>query len=433
MTTADAYNLYLAARQIARTRTEPELKRAYALARKVVQGQPNFAPGQALFAELTWMLSDGGDSYGSIPAEQARRIAMPHARKAIALAPNAPDGYAALGLIQSAGEGIPHLQHAMKLDPARSELPLWTALELNYINRFKDALVHLERAAAIDPLWPAAVSRLAVDLTGVGHADRAKQVINAYERRGGELAQVARMRATVASMSGDLSELVRWGRRGLKLNPTLPYVPRYLERAYMLLGLPLEQGAEPKGQQLAYRFYHKGVDTVAGEPLTAALWDSASVDFLVYAAGARRDWPRLAALYALDRNAARKLCFESQFMAGNFILALRQTGHGEEAQKLLDCVLRQAANIQYGGPRLTGAIAQAEIQAIAGDKQAAFRLLDNAMRFGWTGKTARLTDMPALDTLATHPRYAALQRQLDEWIARERRETVALLMDRKAA
>lgn len=433
ITAADAYNLYLAARQIARTRTEPELKRAYALARQVVEGQPDFALGHALLGELTWMLSDGGNSYGNIPTAKARRIAAVHARKAIGLAPSAAEGYAALGLALGGEPGIIALRRAMALDPSRSELPLWLALELGEIGRFKDAIINLERAAAIDPLWPAAISRLSVDLNAAGHFDRAKHVIDAFEARGGDRAQVARFRSTAASTSGDLSELVRWGQRGLKMNPALPYVSRNMQRGLVFMRLPPPLPLKLSGQRIRDRFYAQGLDAaVAAEPLSAALWQATDFEFFVYAAGAKRDWPRLTALYDLRNDAFEDLCVRKRHTAGTFAVALRETGRGEEAAKLVVCAKAQVAKIQYGGPRRVGAITEAEIAALAGDTDEALNLLEHAVRFGWGGKTAKLTDIPALDSVAASPRYASIQRRLNEWIARERRETVALLANEGA-
>lgn len=428
ITNADAYNLYLAARQIARTRTEPELKRAYALARQVVKRQPDFAPGHALLAELTWMLSDSADSYGSIPAAKARRIAEVHARQSINLAPDAAEGFAALGLALGGEPGIAALRRAMALDPTRSELPLWLALELSKLDRYKEALAFLERSAAIDPLWPAAISRLAVDLNMAGHRSRSKQVIDAFEAKGGDPAQVARFRATVSSFSGDLSELVRWGQRALSLNPEIPYVPRYLQRALAFMQVPAPMSLKTKSQAIRYRFYAQGLDeVVAAEPLSAELWQESDVEFFVYAAGAKRDWSRLTAMYDLRTKASTELCGRSINMAGTFAVALRQVGRVEEAAKLITCARSRASKIQYGGPRRIGAIAEAEIAALSEDDTGAFDLLENAVRYGWTGKTARLTDIPAFDSLVASPRYATVQRRLNDWIATERRETLSLM------
>lgn len=434
ITSADAYNLYLAARQIARTRTEPELKRAYALARKVVEGQPDYAPGHALFAELTYMLSDGANSYGTIPLKQARRIGVPHARKAIELAPKAADGYAALGLVGPPDERLSALQHAMRLDPARSELPLWTALELVELDRFKEALSYVERAAAIDPLWPAAVSRLAIDLNMAGFPERARREIDAFAARGGDPSQVARFRATAGQSTGDLSELVRWTIKALQLNSAIPYVGRHTQRALFIMGIDPPIALNLAGQPIRDRFYRHGLDAaVSAEPLSTELWGKTDVEYFIYAAGAKRDWPRLAAFYDLRKDAFEELCLRSPYMLANFAEALRRTGRGEEAQRLIGCAAKAAARIQYAGPRRIGAIAEAEVAALSGNSARALDLLENAVQFGWTGKTARLTDMPALDPLSSDPRYGALQRRLDQWIARERQETLALLSKARSA
>ncbi len=121
-TGTDAYTLYLAARAEMRDRKEPALRKARGLAREALSSDPAYAPAHALYAELIWMLSDSPISYGSIPLKTARAAALRHARKAISLAPDAPEGYAAFGAASAPKEGIEPLKRAIAGDPARAGL-----------------------------------------------------------------------------------------------------------------------------------------------------------------------------------------------------------------------------------------------------------------------------------------------------------------------
>src|SRR5206468_12743018 len=129
-TKVNVYETYLAARSIMRKRSEPTLRQALGLARQVITTDPNYAPGQALYAELISLLSNDPASYGNIPVARAGPLAEAHARIAIRLAPNQADGYAALGLVNTLDDAtaIAALERAIALAPSRADVRIWLAL-----------------------------------------------------------------------------------------------------------------------------------------------------------------------------------------------------------------------------------------------------------------------------------------------------------------
>ena len=427
MTGAEAYNLYLAARQIARTRTEPELRRAFNLARQVVAAQPDFAPGHALMAELLEMLSDDPNSYGTIPTAKARPLARAHARKAIALAPNSADGHAALGLVSPADEAIPHLRRAIELDPARSELPLWLALQLDVLGRHNEAIEQLRRAVAIDPLFSAVVSRLSVDLSRAGRFDEAAQVVRRFEAQGGDPAQAARFRTGSTLLAGDLSGTVRWGERALRLNPDIPYVAGYVRHAYWQMGLPSEAARTPSENRLPLRqaFFSSGYEgTIAAAAKVPDLWAQPDLDFYVFALAAKRDWQRLIRFYDSGSMPPETVCDRYPATAISLAVALKQAGREAEARKLLECLGEALEDVQLAGPRHPFGVGVAEWLALNGRVDEALGALDRATRSGWYEYSTRLADFPALDVLAGHREYALAQQRLNQSLLRERRETL---------
>src|SRR4029079_2788301 len=159
-TTADAYDMYLAARALTRVRTGPTLQKALGLAKQVVDAQPDYAPGQALYGELILHLSDDPLEYGDIPVAKARQVARAHVLRAIQLAPNAADGYAVLGLMSQGAEGIAPLKRAIALDPSRADLRMWLEETYSRMGEYDQALREAQKAVEIEPLWSAPVNRL---------------------------------------------------------------------------------------------------------------------------------------------------------------------------------------------------------------------------------------------------------------------------------
>lgn len=429
MTDADAYNLYLAARQIARTRTEPELRRAYGLARQVVAAQPNFALGHALLSELTMMLSDEPNSYGTIPHEKAKRVAVAHAQKAVSLAPRTSEGYAALGLALGR-DGMDMLRRAISLDPARSELRLWVALQLDESGQHRQAIEQLQRAVTIDPLWPAVVSRLAYDLAAAGRFEEAVRVIERFERQGGDPAQAARFRATTARFANDLSEVVRWGERALELNPDIPSVNGYLLRAYSLLGLSDSATALAKDprQTILDAFFRRGYDAAvaAGAANGERVWERPDFEYYTFALAAKRDWAALITTFDMRPMTVEQICRDLPVSVVPFSMALQRAGRDSEAERLMKCLGARLAAIETAGPRSGHATLEAQLLALRGQPDRAMQSLDAAINQGWNEYSHRLQDFPAFDLLRARADFALAQARLDRLIARERREALQL-------
>jgi TolB-like protein len=423
LTSADAYNLYLAARQIARNRTEPELKRAYAIAHRLVREKPDYAPGLSLLAELSFLLSDSTDSYGSIPAARARSVGRKLAERAIALAPQDAHGYAAMGLLSTGQEALDMLDEAISRDPARSELYVWKALEYDNEGRYAEAIPTLRKAADIDPLWLAAVNRLIIDLSAAGLGKEATQAVDQFEARGGDKAAVGRMRTNIAHLTGDLSGVVRNGTKTLRDNPATPYVPRYVAKARAFMGLPPDPAVMQKvDDEFPRLLWLQGISAVAAAPHAGAdIWQMPSVSYYVFALGAKRDWATLVSLY--DQRSDKEIfCNVNENLGPVLVPALHAAGRTQDAQRLLACLTSAFARIRSYGPRYFEIVDGAQVAALRGDEERAFALLDQAVATGWSGLSPRLTDYPALDPLMRSPRYAAVQASLDSWIARERRE-----------
>jgi adenylate cyclase len=439
-TKADAYDLYLAARAKMRDRKEPALREALALARRVLAADPAYAPGHALYAELIWLLSDAPAAYGSIPQDKARAAALVHARKAVALAPTSPDGYAALGLVAPPEEAVHALSRAIRLDPARSELRVWLAYAFEALGRNEEALRELQAAVAIDPLWTVPINRLKNVLAANGRIKEAERVVQTYSERGGEPAQAARFRSVNARRSGDLSEAVRLAMIARSLDPEVPYVESYLEDYAAMLELPQLVTWQPVRNRLFSWLNAKGNDdrlVAEAKRAASALWARSDATIAILALAENRSWPQLEVVHDAAARAAPGICGRPVEAILPLAQALHYRGRTQEAARALGCAQQQIAAQARGRTRSEDLdraalpFARAQVFALSGRHQSALGALDEAIQAGWRGYpySAKLASYPGLDALRSTAQYSRIQQRLDQVIAAERQQ---VLLDLKS-
>lgn len=170
----EAHDLYLLGLYNWNRRTGPEMLRARQLFQEAVLLDPNYAPARAGLAKTHLLLP----LYADVPAD----IAMPEAREAaevsLALDPDLPEAYAALGLVRTAydwdWEGAEEaFLRALELDARYATGHQWYGLLLNVLGRHDEALGHHRRAVELDPLSPIINELMGNHLTFVGEFDRA--------------------------------------------------------------------------------------------------------------------------------------------------------------------------------------------------------------------------------------------------------------------
>lgn len=432
-----SYEQYLAARALARTRSTASLAKAMELAKKAVAADPNHAAAHALLAQLYIHLSDSWKAYGTMPLEEARRMAMPHAREAIRLAPKMADGHAALGLIVPPADAIEPLTRAIDLDPSRAEPHIWLATVFTELGRQDEALEQGRQAAAVEPLWEVPIHIVVQSLAASGWYDEALDYVHQFERRGGSKAQVHRLLAAVARWRGDVAQAALHSRSALALDPSIPYLPALLASDYYLLGLQNESLAIlPK--ELAFTRSVRSAGFASNFRLSDAtkVWSARDGDIAIYALGERRDWQSLLAIYAAAPTGSQLLCNDVQWQGPLFALALLKAGRSAEARDLLVCIERrlelESRSRARGASPLHPEVSDLEFRratllALKGDKAGAVTWLARAVDRGWVGRpySARLRDYPQFDVLRGDPRLPQLQRRVDANIARERSELLS--------
>lgn len=437
-TNVNVYETYLAARSIMRKRSEPTLQQALSLAREVISTDPNYAPGQALYAELIYLLSDDSMAYGPIPLRTAAPVAEDQARAAIRLAPNLADGYAALGLIPSVSdqEAITSLKRAILLDPSRADVRVWLALRLNKLGRYHEALEQTREAAAIEPLWALPIEGLVEGLTMYGEEAEARAAVEQFRARTGNVAQYHRLLFLMYLRSPNLSAAIAEGVKAHSIDPSLPDLRLNLMSLYFTLGL--EERA-PKDLPLAFGrlakpFYAKDANAldVQIRNIDTGLWGLPDRDFGFFHLAAVHDWTALNRLYDARPAPPQQLCFsESEAAMINteaLIPAVRAAGRQRDAAALMDCLRARLAietREKAAGPAAYPGdqeYDQATVAVLDGNRDAALSLLQRAVAKGWMGRpySSSLSDRPQFGALRSDARLAALQAKIDQAIVEQR-------------
>ncbi len=439
-TSADAYTLYLAARAKMRDRRLSALKEAMALARQVIAKDPDYAPGHALYAELLELMTY--DNYGNLAPERARQVALPHARKAIALAPNSAEGYAALGMILDGEKAIAPLRKAIQLDPARGELRLWLAGAYNTEGRNEDAFNEVRAGAQMEPLWSTIISAEAGTLAASERYAEAEAVISQFERRGGSPARAAKIRSDIAGWyRGDLSEGLRLALQAVKADPEVPLANQTFAWTFGSLGFTDRAKRAAKDLPPYTRLYATdgfAAAAEAGKRDGKAIWQQPDPDVVIDALSIERDWAALETLHDANPKILDFVCRDNRNwnvqMGINLMMALNERGRTGEARKFRDCVASHLRKASFGpirSPYMSSnglRVMWAQMRALEGKHDEAFALLGQASARGmrtWIG--SGLGHFPPFDGMKADPRYARIDARLKQSAAREAAEVRQLL------
>ena len=434
-TSIDAYEAYLAARALIRENKKEPMVRAWHMARRIVEAHPEYAPGHALYAEATSLLTEGTYTYGDIPPSKARPIVLAHAREAIRLAPDRPEGYAAIGFALPVQDAIGTDRKALALDPSRADVRSRLGIALNLLKRNDEAFEQYRLGIETDPLSAALVNRYTQTLAASGKAHEAMRVIDQFERRGGSKAQAWRFRGNTYRYLADESRHIAARRRALQLDPGLPYQHEWLVQSLHLLGLDDQAAAY---RPLVSSYFQMFIADNRGELREqvakdgSAAWDTNGIATAIFSMARARDWRAISRFYDVRPADYRDVCLTTPPFSPFLIIALQQAGRGAEAQRLLQCTQRQVTG-QLGQQYRANddapgelEMAQASLLAIRNDRRA-LDWLEKAVKRGWLGQyySSRLADWPQFDRLSGDSRYDAIQQRLDATIARERTEVSA--------
>ncbi len=367
-----AYDLYLKGRELYNRYRKADNEAAIELFQKALELDPAFALG---YAGL-------GDAY----AQRALRFGFPQSwletsvkvsRKAIALNSELAEGYKALGLAYQA-KGKYH----ESLDATR------TAVEIN-------------------PNYAAAVGNVGAELRLLGRLDEALP----WGLREFELDPTSAIAAAtiggIYDALGDARQAERWLKRSLELQPDLGQGHVFLIYFYLHQRRDEEALQQTRTAATLVSNFPQGFNAAAITELVTGNPPRAQQLF-------EQVLPSFRGVRQGVRNAG----------AGaetNLAYLFLRAGRRGEAETLLQESLatdRRAAN--EGNEDWSVPYDTACVHALRGEKDEAFRWLDNAIEAGWRGWPIG-TRSPLLDSLRSDPRFRRIEARLQDLIAQMRR------------
>jgi TolB-like protein len=171
-----AYNQYLLGRQFGDRETLDDWRRAINAYRKAIEIDPKFAAAHArLAASEVWLTDQPGNSSGA-------GRAMAAAERAVALAPDQPEGYVARGFIRNTinwdwvGTQA-DLEKALTLAPGNSWSQSTFAILMATLGRLPEAVAADSKAVEVNPLSGQSWIGLGWHLEGAGELEGARDAM----------------------------------------------------------------------------------------------------------------------------------------------------------------------------------------------------------------------------------------------------------------
>jgi DNA-binding SARP family transcriptional activator/TolB-like protein/Tfp pilus assembly protein PilF len=423
------YELYLAARRLARERRQLTLHEADRLLRRAIQLDPGYAPPYAELAQVIMLRSNHPTAYGTTPFAEAQKEATGFARKAIALDPNLGDGYAALGFLSLNlnGSAEPYMRKAVELSPQRPEFHRWHGETLAALNRYDEALEGYRKAVEIDPLWGLNYEHLISALFAVGRDDEAL----AHVRRFLALSSDARAENLLLlslhkgqnDLAGQLkASLALWraypDERQMRFNlaSALAQLGERQRAAEVIARDPLARAAligdwpelERQAEALGPAFWSQ-----------SRIWNTAALMIEAGREGA------LVRFYDRDRVYFERELDAKEIALPELIVALRQAGRDREATTLLRSMAARTRTLPDKGylrlHKLTGEIV---VASLSGSTDGALSLLDQQSRERPLALTtiplASLRFDPALKAISTDRRFQVIDERVRVAVNAER-------------
>jgi DNA-binding SARP family transcriptional activator/TolB-like protein len=432
-TRPDVYDRYLQARSLARERRLAPLLEAQRLLLEAAALDPDYAPTFASLAQVTMLLADHPTSYGVTPIPQAQAEARRYARRAMELAPELADAYAAYGLISlSDAESLPFYQRAVTLEPQRADYHRWLAQSLSAVGREQEALAATRRSVALDPLHWLSMEHLVGQLMFMGRRDEAVAEFERFARVSSDPHGVARVRAQVLSSQGRFADYLRLTEATAKQWPQERMLAAELAKSWAVLGERDRALAVLPAREVVGRLALSGdADGLAAQALRmgSGFWQTEPAY-----------WDFAEALVRGGKGAVLLKLYDKEFdgvddlwsrapskampIASSLIVALNEAGRAAEASATAQKALtRLDADVRSGMDPGHAAYDRASVLALTGKREEALAQLDLAVRSDWINVAwvpARFSDRLAFRGLAGDPRLATLQAELDGHVNRER-------------
>lgn len=431
-TSPEVLDLYLAAAAKAGEGSYQSRREAEQLLFRAVELDPKYAPawlGLSRNIHNMDAINPVGPWGPDWPKERARAIR--YARHALKLDEKFADTHAWLGFLEGEKEfperSLARALRAIELDPNNFEAWSEAARAYDFLCQPGKSLEALLRAAAIEPLEPGPQLILSIQLQALGQHSEAEALRRQYEPRSPNPRGKHRNAERDAMWRGDLSQAMVHGLRVREAGPPNPQ--RDLHVAYNLRAI----GMTAEALKLLPSHYHNIVGAYWREDyrtsaaqlpwLKSQVWSQTRSFAITRAAVRSGQHQQLLALFN-DRFGSvevfdRRLRCDLPMHAPPIVLALRQAGRKQEADRLINLALArhaQALKARLHPPEQY--VGQGELLALAGKKQAAIQSLEQTVRRGGAGDSdppypiLELNE-PAFDSIRNEPDFKTVERKLE--------------------
>ena len=233
----EAYNAYVAARQLIDKRSGPALTEALALFQKANDLDPNYALAYVGQATALALLSE----YSNLPLEQSLLLGEPLIVKALELNPKLAEAYTMKGhhfrVSGQFQQAESNFLYSLKLNPNYATTYQWYGVMLRIeMGRPQEALVMSRKAAELDPLSNVILVNVGWSLRATEEYDNALKQFQKLHDLSPDFPGALNGIAWVNDDLGRYSQAIIWQEKAIKADPGNILNRSWLFRHYLNIG-----------------------------------------------------------------------------------------------------------------------------------------------------------------------------------------------------
>jgi len=434
-TSAEAYDLYLLARQRMYQRTGPTIEAAAELLDRAIAIDPGYAPAYAQRGIANMLLSEGAGTYGSIPREQADAQGKLYLDKALQLDPDLAEAWAGLGLYylgQPTGaerlKAIEVLQKALAINPGMIDASNWLHNIYQSIGRPAEARNVVMDMITRDPLYRPGIRNAINSFIFFGQQDQAFAFLDRIRPLIPNDAVIQSSEAAIHLSLGQVADGLALIESAVALQSSNSIAR--LTRSFAWMDSHQYERVVDEGEEwfpvfaMSYLgrkeeasiLAFKRADELAdvGTLFSFLNIASRSDELITYL---EERWPTLDALRA---------DFPPYGAFGDFLmldvaLAYSRTGNQQRFDDALGHIRKVHESLKAQGVNMAVFfMCEAAHQALAGDFEASMEYLDRAISQGLITSKQITREWPALSPLEGDPQFEAIQARMIEHLNSER-------------
>jgi TolB-like protein len=434
-TNAEAYDLYLLAKQRMYERTGPTIEAAAELLDRAIAIDPDYAPAYAQRGIANLLLAEGAGTYGNVPREQAGAQGKLYLDKALQLDPDLAEAWAGLGLYygsQPTGaerlKAIEVLQKALAINPGMIDASNWLHNFYESIGQPAEARNVVMDMITRDPLYRPGIRNAINSFIFFGQQDQAFVFLDRIRPLIPNDAVIQSSEAAIRLSLGEVADGLTLIESAVALQSSNS-VAR-LTRSFAWMDSHQYERVADEGEEWLPVFAMMYLGRTEEASILAfkradELADVGTLFSFLNIAGRSGEliayleerWPDLDAL----RNDFPPYGAFGDFLMLDVALAYSRAGNQQRFDDALEHVRKVHESLKAEGVNMAVFfMCEAAHQALAGDFEASMEYLDRAISQGLITNTQITRGWPALSPLEGNPQFEAIQARMIEHLNSER-------------